>query len=231
MSFFRKNTVKFFAQLFTNGARCITIKKKEFFSMEGRAFELKAKRGGIVTIRVIPGHFATKHSHVNHCVDMTRVKSEYRMAKEAARLFAESYYSTPIDTVITLERMKMVGAFLAEDLSRSGINLNQDIAVITPEITENKMLLRDNFLPNRRRCRKLERSRRPRREVVRHRRYPGLHFLCTCRLSPLPCRGEGRRPCQLLRLQSYYLMFDYPYLHVIHWWHSELPECHQSVSR
>jgi orotate phosphoribosyltransferase len=43
--------------------------------------------------------------------------------------------------------MKMIGAYMAEDLSRAGINLNQNIAVISPETTEGKMLLRDNFLP------------------------------------------------------------------------------------
>lgn len=115
--------------------------------MEGRAFELKAKRSGAVSVRVIPGHFATKHSHVNYCIDMTRIKSELKMAREAARLFAESWSNTPIDTIITLERTKMIGAFLARDLAHSGLNMNQDIAVITPEITNEKMLLRDNFIP------------------------------------------------------------------------------------
>lgn len=115
--------------------------------MEERAFQLIARRSGEVAIRVIPGHFATKHSHVSHCIDMTQVKSEFKMARAAARLFAENFCNTPVDTVITLERMKMVGAFLARDLSHAGINLNQDIAVITPEITDNKMLLRDNFIP------------------------------------------------------------------------------------
>ncbi len=115
--------------------------------MEKRAYYIGAKRNGDVKIAVIPGHFATKHSHVNYCVDMTRVKSEMAMAKQVARLFAETYCNTPVDTIISLERMKMVGAFLANELSHSGINLRQDIAVISPEITDNKMLLRDNFIP------------------------------------------------------------------------------------
>ncbi|MCI8343972.1 MAG: orotate phosphoribosyltransferase [Clostridia bacterium] len=115
--------------------------------MEKRAFELKANSNGAVTVTVIPGHFATKHSHVNYCVDMTKIKSQMRMAKTTARMFAEHYCNTPIDTIISLERMKMVGAFLASELSHSGINLHQDIAVISPEITDDKMILRDNFLP------------------------------------------------------------------------------------
>lgn len=115
--------------------------------METRAFEMKAASSDAVTINIIPGHFATKHSHINYYVGMTKIKSQMNMAKITARLFAEHYCNTPIDTIISLERMKMVGAFLASELSHSGINLNQDIAVISPEITNDKMILRDNFLP------------------------------------------------------------------------------------
>ena len=115
--------------------------------METRGLELTAKRNKKVKIRVIEGHFATQHSHVSHCIDMTAVKSEMNMAKEAAKLFSENFYSTPIDTIITLERTKMLGAFLAGELSSGGINQGADIAVVSPEITGDKMILRDNLLP------------------------------------------------------------------------------------
>ena len=115
--------------------------------MEKRAFYLRAKRNGDVRIRVIPGHFATKHSHVNYCIDMTQIKSELKMARAATRLFADDFSFTPVDTIMSFERMKMIGAFLARDLSHTGINQHQDIAVLSPEITDGKMLLRDNFLP------------------------------------------------------------------------------------
>ena len=78
---------------------------------------------------------------------MTRVKSETVSARAAARLFAERFASEPVDTVITLERTKMIGAFLAEDLAKSGLNVDRNIAVITPEITNEKMFLRDNLVP------------------------------------------------------------------------------------
>lgn len=115
--------------------------------MKKNAYELQSSVNGKVRIDVIPGHFATKHSHINYCVDMTRVKSEMGMAKETARLFAEHFSNTPVETIVSLERMKMVGAFLAAELTHSGVNTNEDIAVITPEITDNKMIMRDNFLP------------------------------------------------------------------------------------
>lgn len=115
--------------------------------METRAVELTSTLNGAVTVKVIPGHFATKHSHVSHCIDMTKIKSEMNMALATAKMFAEVFRFTPVDTIISLERMKMVGAFLASDLAQSGINVNRNIAVISPEITNDLLLLRDNFLP------------------------------------------------------------------------------------
>lgn len=115
--------------------------------MESRAIELKAKRHSTVAVKAIPGHFATQHSHVNYCIDMTKVKSEMSVAKTAAKLFCEKLCNIPVDTIITLERMKMVGAFLAHELSLTGMNLHADISVISPEITNDKLILRDNLLP------------------------------------------------------------------------------------
>lgn len=115
--------------------------------MERRAYELTATGSREVSVRIIAGHFATKHSHISHCIDMTGVKSQLNSARAAAKLLSQPFLNTPVDTIISLERMKMVGAFMASDLAASGINLNQNIAVISPEITNDKMLLRDNFLP------------------------------------------------------------------------------------
>ncbi len=115
--------------------------------METRAYDIASRLNRSVGIRVIPGHFATKHSHVSHCVDMTAIKSQMSVAKAAAKLLAARLNGTPVDTIISIDRMKMVGAFLAEELSGAGINMRQNINVISPEITDDKMLLRDNFLP------------------------------------------------------------------------------------
>ena len=89
--------------------------------MEKRAYEIYSHVNREISISVIPGHFATKHSHVSHCIDMTKVKSQLNSAKAAAKLFADSFAGIPVDTIITLERTKMIGAFMAN--------------------------LRDNFLP------------------------------------------------------------------------------------
>ena len=115
--------------------------------MEKRAYEIRSVVDGEVSIKIIPGHFATRHSHVNSCIDMTGIKSDLLSAKAAAKLFCNAFSSTPVDTIITLDRMKMVGAFLAHYLSHSQLNNGQNIGVISPEIQNDKLLLRDNFLP------------------------------------------------------------------------------------
>ena len=115
--------------------------------METRTTVRTSRANNQIKMRVIEGHFATKHSHVSHCIDLTAVKSEMNMAHASAKLFADNFYGTPVDTIITLERTKMVGAFLANELASSGANVKKDIAVITPEITDDKMILRDNLVP------------------------------------------------------------------------------------
>ena len=115
--------------------------------MEKRANDLVSGLNRDIVVKVIPGHFATQHSHISHCIDMTNVKSCLNSSKAAAKLLSDNFMHTPVDTIITLERMKMVGAFMAHYLSHGGINLNHNIAVITPEFVDEKIIFRDNFLP------------------------------------------------------------------------------------
>ena len=115
--------------------------------MEKRAYEIFSHVNREISVRIIPGHFATKHSHISHCIDMSEVKSRLHSAKAAAKILSDSFTGTPVDTIITLERMKMVGAFMANYLSHAGVNARQNIAVITPELVGDKLILRDNFLP------------------------------------------------------------------------------------
>ena len=115
--------------------------------MNNDIYELVSSRNKNVTILSVEGHFATQHSHVSHYIDMTRVKSETVSARGAAELFARRFQNVPVDTVITLERTKMIGAFLAEELAKAGMNVGHNIAVITPEIAHEKVFLRDNLIP------------------------------------------------------------------------------------
>lgn len=117
--------------------------------MENRKIEVTAKSNKSVKLGLIPGHFATNHSHVNYFVDMTTIKTQYRAARETARELSKAYaHSKHIDAIICLEGTEMIGAFLARDLCEhgSGMNGGGDIAVITPETNmNNQMIFRDNI--------------------------------------------------------------------------------------
>ena len=64
--------------------------------MEKRAYDLVSKINRGVAVKVIPGHIATKHSHVNYCVDMTKIKSQLGAAKAAAKMLADtSFFRAP----------------------------------------------------------------------------------------------------------------------------------------
>ena len=117
--------------------------------METRIQEIRARGNKDIRIGIIPGHFATNHSHVNYYVDLTSIKSRHKMARAAAGELAKKYLnSTPIDTIICLEGTEMIGAFLAEELANAGvrsINSGSDICVLTPETNaNNQMIFRDN---------------------------------------------------------------------------------------
>lgn len=113
--------------------------------MEDRAQNIVSKKNNRISINIIPGHYATNHSHVNFYVDMTAIKTSFKMAKEAAGELASGFSNTYVDTVICLEGTEILGAFLAEQLAQSGINQGKDINLITPEMNAvNQMLFRDN---------------------------------------------------------------------------------------
>ncbi len=120
--------------------------------MEDRQIDITAKNNNNVKLGLIPGHFATNHSHVNFFVDMTTTKTQYRAAREAGRELAKFYaHSKHIDTILCFEGTEMVGAFLARDLCENGGGMNggRDIAVITPETNmNNQMIFRDNLQKN-----------------------------------------------------------------------------------
>ena len=116
--------------------------------MENRQIDITAKDNNNVKLGLIPGHFATNHSHVNYFVDMTSIKTQYRSAREAAHELAKAYQFKEINTILCFEGTEMIGAFLAHALSNQTgtLNAGQDIAVITPETNmNNQMIFRDNL--------------------------------------------------------------------------------------
>jgi len=120
--------------------------------METRGMDIVARGNSNVKIKVIPGHFATSHSHVNYYIDMTGAKIQHKMAKLVAKDLAASYIgSTPIDSIICMDSTEMIGGFMADEVSEGksySINAGKDINIITPEFNSSgQMIFRDNTQP------------------------------------------------------------------------------------
>ena len=59
--------------------------------MESRVIRIPSKVNSNVVLRVIPGHFATTHSHINNYVDMTFLKARKKEAEGAAKILARDF--------------------------------------------------------------------------------------------------------------------------------------------
>ena len=116
--------------------------------MNLKKMEITSKNNNKIKFEVVYGHFTTNHSHINRYIDMSEIKNNFKVAKEAAKELARPIYSSvPVDSIICLESTRLVGAFLAEELSEGtrGINSGNDIACMTPEMVNNQIILRDNL--------------------------------------------------------------------------------------
>lgn len=118
--------------------------------MEARSIDVIAKSNSEVKIKVIPGHFATTHSHVNYYIDMTGAKVQHKMGKLIAQELSKQYIeSVSIDSIVCMDSTEMIGGFLADELSGSqshSINAGKNINIITPEFNSTgQMIFRDNI--------------------------------------------------------------------------------------
>lgn len=121
-------------------------------TFEHQALTINSSYNNNVKISVIPGHFATNHSHITHYIDMTVLKSCHSMAYAAAKSFAGEYLGTTVvDTIICMDGTEIIGSYLAEGLSNCGIvsmNQHKEIYVVTPEFNSvGQMIFRDNLQP------------------------------------------------------------------------------------
>ncbi|MCH5287134.1 MAG: phosphoribosyltransferase [Christensenellaceae bacterium] len=118
--------------------------------MESRSYEITSSAG--VSIRVTQGHFSTNHSHINYYVDTTTLKASHSESAAAAKQLSAQYvYSTPVDTIVCIEGTEIIGAFLAEELTKAGIrsmNTQKTIYIVPPEYNStNQLIFRDNIRP------------------------------------------------------------------------------------
>ena len=119
--------------------------------MDARAVIVESKRNKELQIKIIPGHFATSHSHVNYYIDMTSVKTKHLMAKNAARELAASYINTAVDTIVCLDGTEIIGAldvYKRQDGNHAAAVQRKldDKLVQKPRIPVGIVLLRRNHL-------------------------------------------------------------------------------------
>ena len=117
--------------------------------MEQRLRDIRSKKNPKARIKVMEGHFATSHSHINIYIDISTVKCRHNNARETARELSSQYINnTSIDTIICLDGTEMIGAFMAEFLADNSIhslNSGKNISVVTPGINQiGQMIFRDN---------------------------------------------------------------------------------------
>ena len=114
--------------------------------MESRSIRIQSSHNNRMSITIIPGHFATTHSHVNYYIDMTSIKHHHIMAVQAAEAMAEMHIGgMKVDTIICMDGCEIIGAFLAEKLARAELK-ETDINVVTPEFNANgQLIFRDNL--------------------------------------------------------------------------------------
>ena len=108
-------------------------------------------RKGNTPLRISRGHFATNHSHINYYIDITFQKSRLSEAKDSAHELVSHFVNdTPIDTILCMDGTAVIGACVAEELTKSGfctINAHQTIYVLEPEYgINNQMIFRDNTI-------------------------------------------------------------------------------------
>jgi orotate phosphoribosyltransferase len=114
--------------------------------------KITSKEHPNVVLKAIPGHFVTVNSHVNYYLEMTSLKTRLSEASLVAKeLSRQISVTTIVDTIVCIDGCEIIGALLAEELTRSGVysmNAHQTIYVITPEyVNSGQMVFRENYTP------------------------------------------------------------------------------------
>ena len=104
---------------------------------------------GDVSLRVAKGHFATRNSHTNYFVDVTRQQSCVRDAEAVAQQLAQRLtQQMMVDTILCMDGTRVIGTCLAQKLTQGGfrsINAGREIYVLREHLgTNGKLIFRDN---------------------------------------------------------------------------------------
>ena len=105
-----------------------------------QTYKITSKYNNLINLKVTPGHFATSSSHINYFIDLTTLKARCSEAKAVAKSMASDYIaSTIVDTIICMDGTEVIGAYLADELTASGImsmNAHGTIYIIEPDQNE-----------------------------------------------------------------------------------------------
>lgn len=117
-----------------------------------QTFKIDSPYNNLIKLKVSQGHFATTSSHINYYIDLTTLKARASEAKAVAKSMSHEYIATTIvDTIVCLDNTDVIGAYLADALTESGImSMNQHgtMYVITPEINSmGQLTFRDDVIP------------------------------------------------------------------------------------
>jgi orotate phosphoribosyltransferase len=120
--------------------------------MESKMFKIYAKSDDNIQLKIYPGHYATPQSHITHYLDMTTMKARLSEAKRIAKALAVNYEaSIPVDTIICMDGLEVIGGLLAEELTKVGVlsmNAHQTIYITAPEASHaGQLIFRDNVQP------------------------------------------------------------------------------------
>lgn len=117
--------------------------------METKMFKIYARNDSRIQLKVFPGHFATPQSHITHYLDIVAMKARCSEAKRVAEALSANYEaSVPIDTIVCMDGLEVVGAYLADELTKVGVlsmNAHQSLYVTSPEYNNaGQIIFRDN---------------------------------------------------------------------------------------
>ena len=135
--------------------------------------KIKSKVNSEIELSVMSGHFSSDRFHVNYYIDMSNLKMCMPEAQKVAAAMAKQYIKKvnieskymsqlmeagslaqaanvkPIDTIICMDGCEVIGAYLAEELTKAGLprnSKNGNLYVVTPEFdNRGQMVVRRNI--------------------------------------------------------------------------------------
>ncbi len=116
-----------------------------------QSFKIDSPYNNQIKLKVSQGHFATTSSHINYYIDLATLKARSSEAQAVAKSMASDYMaSSVVDTIVCMDGTEVIGAYLAEYLTASGIvSMNQHgtIYVIRPDINSvGQLTFTDNLI-------------------------------------------------------------------------------------